>query len=210
MDVAGGTKNWTHCNAILYDESDDSFVLSLRHLDWIVKISRESGELLWTMGEGGDFTIAGEGEWFYHQHAPMLLEPGRIILFDNGNLRPEYELATFFTRTLEFTYDEAGKTFSEAWKWQDDEPFYSQYVGDSDRLGNTNVLIGDGGRVEDQSQPLTNPFNLKWYRIVEVTDNKEVVWEMQAQDFSGDVFGYSLYRAQRWSSIYPEVIATEE
>jgi len=209
VEAEGGTKNWTHGNALLYDGTDDSFILSLRHLDWLVKVSRKTGKLVWKMGELGDFSIAGKGEWFYHAHSPMIVEPGRIMLFDNGNLRPGYTAETFFTRALEFTYDEATMMFSEAWQWRDTAPFYSQYLGDADRLPNGNVLVGDGGRVKDQAQPLTNPFNLKWYRIVEVTDGGEVVWELEAQDFSGDVLGYSLYRAQRWPSIYPGCIAEE-
>jgi len=209
VDVKGGTKNWTHGNALIHDATDDSFILSLRHLDWLVKVSRQTGKLAWKMGEFGDFALADGSEWFYHAHSAELLEPGRIMLFDNGNLRPGYTAETFFSRALELTFDETSMVCAEAWEWRDSEPFYSQYLGDADRLPGGNVLVGDGGRVQDQAQPLYNPFNLKWYRIVEVTGDGEVVWELRARDFSGNVLGYSLYRAQRWPSIYPAAVAQE-
>ena len=32
-------------------------VLSLRHQDWIIRIDRATGEVLWRLGDGGDFTL---------------------------------------------------------------------------------------------------------------------------------------------------------
>lgn len=208
IDLEGGTKDWLHMNSMVYDASDDSFIVSLRHIDWLIKVDRQTGDLIWTMGEGGDFEKL-DGEWFYHTHSLQLIEPGRIMLFDNGNWRPGHEWSELWSRALEFTYDEEAMTWTQVWEWTDDEPFYSQMVSDADRLENGNVLIADGARLKDPAGDLMTPSNYKWSRIVEVTDAGEVVFEMEQKNFSGDALGYTMYRAQRWPSLYPESLAVE-
>lgn len=208
VDAEGGTKDWLHANSLVHDPSDDSFILSLRHIDWLLKVDRQTGERIWVMGEGGDFEKTA-GEWFYHTHSIQLIEPGRIMLFDNGNRRPGYEWADLWSRALEFTYDEEAMTWTQVWEWTDDEPFYSQQVSDADRLPNGNVLVADGTRLKDKAGALMDPANSKWCRLVEVTDAGEVVFEMEQKDLSGSVLGYTIYRAQRWDSLYPATLAVE-
>lgn len=42
----GGVYDWTHANAIVYREEDDSILLSLRHQNWVLKIDHGTSELL--------------------------------------------------------------------------------------------------------------------------------------------------------------------
>jgi len=209
IPVSGGTKDWTHTNGLVFDPKDDSFILSVRHLDWLVKIDRSSGNLVWLFGEEGDFELEGPGKWLYHPHAPQLLDNGNIMLFDNGNLRPGVPHEKLYSRAVEYSIDEANMTARQVWEYQGAEPFYSQFVGDADRLPNGNVLISDGGRVLDISKPIQDPSNIKWCRLFEVTDDSDVVWEAQMKDLSGDVLGYTSYRAIRVPSLYPETIGIE-
>ena len=196
IDAEGGTKDWLHANSLVYDPSDDSFIVSLRHVDWLIKVDRQTGALIWTMGEGGDFEKTG-GEWFYHQHSISLIEPGRIMLFDNGNRRPGEEWEEHWSRALEFTYDEAAMTWTQVWEWDGDEPFFSQQESSSVRLANSNVLVTDGARCKEEHGALMDPANFKWSRILEVTEAGEVIFEMEQKNFSGDALGYTMYRAQR-------------
>ena len=53
-----GLYDWTHANTIVFQEKENAVYLNLRHLDRLVKIDYPSGEVLWSMGDGGDF---GEG-----------------------------------------------------------------------------------------------------------------------------------------------------
>ena len=69
--------DWTHSNALLYSADDHNLLLSVRHQNWIVKIDFEdgqgSGNILWRLGAGGDFQLAGgtdPTDWFYAQHGP--------------------------------------------------------------------------------------------------------------------------------------------
>ena len=74
-----GLPDWTHSNAIVYT-ADGNLLLSMRHQSWILKIDYAngagSGNLLWKLGEDGDFTILGviPSQWFYGQHHPLILD----------------------------------------------------------------------------------------------------------------------------------------
>ena len=75
--------DWTHANSVQYVRESDGFLVSLRHLSWIIFIDRMSGEILWTLGEGGDFALA-QGTWFSGQHDAQLLADNQVLLYDNS------------------------------------------------------------------------------------------------------------------------------
>lgn len=85
--------DWTHANAIDYSPRDGSLILSVRHLDEVVKIDYADGEgdgdVIWRLGREGDFTLEATGPfpWFSHPHDPSWLSDGRLVIFDNGNTR---------------------------------------------------------------------------------------------------------------------------
>lgn len=86
--------DWTHGNAVALTP-DGHFLFSMRHMDWLVKIDYANGEgsgaVLWRLGREGDFTADSNDPepWFSHQHDGVLLEDGRLLVFDNGNFRFE-------------------------------------------------------------------------------------------------------------------------
>jgi hypothetical protein len=91
--------DWTHSNGMLYSSDDHNLLLSMRHQNWIVKIDfndgRGSGNVLWRLGQGGDFKLVGATDptdWFYAQHGASYFTPNttgvfRLGLMDNGNDR---------------------------------------------------------------------------------------------------------------------------
>ncbi len=97
--------DWTHSNGLLYSADDGNLLLSMRHQNWIIKINflggtgsgapAGSGDIMWHLGEGGDFTLVGATDptdWFYAQHGMSYFTPNttgvfRIGLMDNGNDR---------------------------------------------------------------------------------------------------------------------------
>ena len=70
-----GLPDWTHSNALVYT-ADGNLLVSMRDQSWILKIDYAngtgSGNVLWRLGDGGDFTLLGgnPGDWFYGQHYP--------------------------------------------------------------------------------------------------------------------------------------------
>lgn len=202
------TKDWTHGNAIEIDPSDGNPLLSVCHLDLISKLDRNTGEIIWNLGAGGDFEMIGEGQWFYHQHAPELNEEGRLLIYDNGAYRPDVPPGEEFTRVVEYalhTEDPESLRVEQVWEYRGEEPYYAPFVGDANRLPNGSILISNGGLLTDPHQP-PDPPNRFWARIAEVTRQTpaEVVFELEIKDDSpDDPLGYNIYRAIRLPSLYP-------
>jgi hypothetical protein len=90
--LAPAANDWTHGNAIT-ETPDGNLLLSLRSQDWVLKIDYShgtgNGEVLWRLGEGGDFSIRSTdpNPWFSHQHDAEYEDDGTITLFDNSNVR---------------------------------------------------------------------------------------------------------------------------
>jgi len=197
-------KDWTHSNAVVFDPADGAVIVSCRHQDLVFKVDRASGELLWVIGEdlpdtAGDdawpfLPLAGEGLLPSHQHAPMLLPDGNLILYDNGNTRLEP-----FSRAVEYALDFNVMQIAQAWEWIDPDyepPLYAYFLGDADLLPGGTVLVADAG-IKNES-----PIQL-WMHFVEVTQrDNEKVWEMTIRD-SNAYIGFSGYNAQRIGSLYP-------
>lgn len=215
-----GTKDWTHGNAVVYDPDRDLVLVSARHQDWLVAVDASTGAFAWNLGPEGDFSLA-EGEWFYHQHAPQILEDGSILLYDNGNGRPgtgfEDGDEAPFSRAVQFTLDTAGTpetwTATQTWSYGEGgtEPRFAPFVGDADRLPNGNVLITHGGLVGDGALPIQDPTNLKSVEILEVTGgtDPQPVFRVTVRDETPPPqdaddpapVGYTVYRAERLPSL---------
>lgn len=223
-----GTKDWSHGNAVIHDPTDNSIIVSLRHLDAVVKFSRETGELIWILGPHenwdqllfGDFLLDPVGEeflWQYHQHAPMLTPEGNILLFDNGNFRAspfddKLPPAENFSRAVEFSVDEATMEVSEVWEYGEsvDETLYAPFLGDADYLSETgNVLITFGGITLDAEGVPSDSVGTskRSARIIEVTHTTpaEKVFDLSIVDGTAEVLnGWSIYRSERLKSLYPQ------
>lgn len=92
----GTVNDWTHSNAVVYSAKDHALLLSVRHLDRIVKIAYDDGvgdgHVVWQLGNGLDFALtnppAGDVfPWFSHQHGIATTDDGRLVTFDDGNTR---------------------------------------------------------------------------------------------------------------------------
>lgn len=92
--LAPTAHDWLHANSI-QEAPDGSLLVSLRHQDWLLKIDYAhgagSGNVIWRMGSGGDFSIVSSDAcpWFSHQHDANWQLGGMTVLsmFDNGNAR---------------------------------------------------------------------------------------------------------------------------
>jgi arylsulfate sulfotransferase len=195
-----GLPDWTHSNAITYT-SDGSLLLSMRHQSWILKIDYQngsgSGDILWRLGEDGDFALAGgdPGDWFYAQHDPSIVstDGSEMILdiWDNGNFRIAADgtecSATCYSRATIFQVDEDTKTANLL--WQDLPGLYSWWGGSIQTLPNGNIEFD-----------LTAPFSDPASQIMEVThtDIPQIVWQL-------NLTGENAYRGFRIPSLYPGV-----
>jgi hypothetical protein len=158
--------DWTHSNGLLYSSDDHNLLLSIRHQNWIVKIDfndgHGSGNVLWRLGEGGDFKLAGgtdPTDWFYAQHGMNYFTTNttgvfRLGVFDNGNDRlfpaPTGQVicqpgalvnSRCYSTVPVVEVDEANRTATLVTHYVPPPNFFSFFGGDVERLANGDVHI---------------------------------------------------------------------
>lgn len=194
--------DWTHSNALVYTP-DGNFLSSARHQSWVLKIDYANGagagDILWRLGPGGDFTLAGGDptQWFYNQHFPVLLQTQgsqfRLALYDNGDTRPDSSSpdcsianTDCYSRAVIYNVDESARTAAVLWQYA--PGFFSFWGGSIDVLPNGNVEF-DSSTVNGGNS-----------RVLQVTQDStpRIVWQLDSSDAA-------FYRAYRIPSLYPGV-----
>ena len=205
-----GVTDWTHGNAVVYSKDDGNLLVSLRHINWVLKVRYMDGvgdgSVLWRLGAGGDFTLQGgkdPTDWMYAQHLPAFFSANTTGVFslgvmDNGNNRPLADgtvcgvagAAACYTTIPVWRIDESAKTATVTFRQVLPGSEYSFFGGGVQQLANGHVeydLAGVGLQVPSS-------------QVFEVTQDAsaQTVWSMQ-------VTGTYLYRASRMGSMYPGV-----
>jgi hypothetical protein len=165
--------DWSHVNTIEPVPGEDALLLSSRNQDLLLKIDRGTGEVLWTLGAGGDIELPA-GDEFFRQHAPEIQPNGNILLFDNG-LAGVRETS----RAIEIAYEVDQGTAEIVWEFEAPPELFAPIWGDADRTPEGNTLITFGRRGPDIGS-----------HLVEVLGNGGT-WEL--------IFphGWGVYRADR-------------
>ncbi len=180
-------RDWAHANAVMYDPSDDSYIVSLYHQDAVVKIDRDTGELLWILGAPDNWQEpwssrrlqpVGDLEWQYREHSPALTPQGTMILFDNGGARAgafqeQLPMEQRYSRIVEYDIDAESMEVEQLWSYggPGDDQFFSAFLGDADWLPETsNILITDGARIVP---PEEMPAGAEEANEAELTDDAE-------------------------------------
>jgi arylsulfate sulfotransferase len=191
-----GSNDWCHANAVTYDASDDSILVSLRTQDCIIKFSRATGALKWILGDPGNWRAPwadkllkpeGDLEWQYHQHDCSVTPTGTILCFDNGNNRAvpfaeKLPAPENYSRIVEFAVDEDAMTVRQVWSWgkEQDDRLYGCYQGGAYRLPQTgNTFMNFGGVCTIDGVPTNrNHDGFCRARLIEVTPENEIVFDM--------------------------------
>ncbi len=143
--------DWMHSNSLSLTP-DGNLLLSVRHLDWLLKIdygSTGSGDVLWRLGKGGDFQLQGDGAgpggdwpWFSHQHDASFLDENTVILFDNGNTRITRAGSETHSRGQIYRLDEGARTATLLKSF--DVGAYSPALGSAQQLPGGNFHFNAG------------------------------------------------------------------
>ena len=184
----GATRaNWMHGNALFWDIEEDVIYYNPRNLDTLYKINKTTGDIVWSVGKHGDFTLYDkygnqkESLW-YHSHSAEIIGPNRFMMFDNdlwNTTRNATAPTTEFSRVVEFVVNETDMTAREVFTWVGSEEYTCNRFGDADRLPNGNYIGCFGAYPEHPAY------------TTEVTPNGDIVWEF--------VFNASsLYRFERF------------
>ena len=198
------SNDWCHSNCATYDARDDSIIVSLRTQDSIVKMDRQSGELKWILGDHKNWKAPwskkllnpiGDVEWQYHQHDCSVTPDGNILCFDNGNYRAtpfgaKMSDADSYSRAVEFKVNEDAMTVQQVWAYgkAPDERLFACYQGGAYRLPQTgNTFITYGGTCTIDGKPSSSPGkSFAQARLIEVTPDNEVVFDMWIDDSSAE------------------------
>ncbi|MEO8269217.1 MAG: aryl-sulfate sulfotransferase [Aureliella sp.] len=220
--VDSPARDWSHANALQYVAHENAVIVSVRHLDCVIKIDWDTKQIRWILGDPEGWDAAwqehllkpvGKLEWPYHQHAPQLTPRGTLLMFDNGNYRARpYHPATLakdnHSRVVEFEIDEQAMTVKQVFEFDGgpEERFYSPFYGEADWLPQTgNILVTDGGHIElEDGTPHDDvPADRQWARIFEITRDAPArkVFEVSCDSGYNNPLGWSIYRSIRIANL---------
>lgn len=229
----GGDGDWSHANGIDYDPADDSYVISVRHQDCIIKIGREKGELRWILGDHTGWGEAwqkyllepiGDVGWPYHQHDPSFTMSGGILCFDNGNCRaipfnPRMAPADSYSRLVEYEVDEENRTVKQLWAFggENGEKIYASSQGGAVEVPGTGTFFGtfaccrfgpDGKPSESNRGDARRMARfIEFYKGFDtesvINGDPEVVFDLEFQDRSDDAKDFSSFRSIHLIGLYP-------
>ncbi|CEM09679.1 unnamed protein product [Vitrella brassicaformis CCMP3155] len=147
------SNNVDHLHPNSVDWTPDNHILvSLRHLDQVIKIDRDTGEILWRLGgASSDFSFVNDTDrGFTYQHDAKMtqIDPPIVTLYDNGNRKsPER------SRAVAYQLDEHSRTATLIWEHRHQpEDVYGLAMGSHQTLSNGNTVVGWAG-VEPQRNP---------------------------------------------------------
>tara|TARA_B110000438_G_C15786922_1_gene638844 strand:+ start:438 stop:1697 length:1260 start_codon:yes stop_codon:yes gene_type:complete len=163
LNLTNSQFTWMHGNSIEID-NDENLILSNRRSSEVIKINRNTGDVLWILGGPlNEFEIINDPfGGFSKQHDVRRIENGNILLFDNGN---DHIPPT--SRVVEYEIDEDNMTANLVWEFINPYGELSASMGSSQRLPNHNTLINWGNSPTHGAS------------IMEVDNNNNIVLELR-------------------------------
>ncbi|MEE9349118.1 MAG: aryl-sulfate sulfotransferase [Flavobacteriaceae bacterium] len=140
-------------NSISIDNQGD-YIVSFRGISQIWKIDSTSGNVIWKLGTGGDYTLDGNASFLY-QHYASEFENGKILMFDNGGVteRPT-------SRLLELSLDDTAMTAITTKSHYLSSQYFSPYMGSVKIMNNNDMLIASA--TNGKILMLNSNGSLKW------------------------------------------------
>ncbi|MFX1579874.1 MAG: aryl-sulfate sulfotransferase [Promethearchaeota archaeon] len=196
-----GYADWMHANSFVWDKVENTIWLNVRNQDTLLKIDKDTGEIVWKAGRHGNFTVLDingtevDTIWNY-PHSLEWVGGNRYILFDNGLFNPDVPSSmsqdgTGVSGFIEFEIDEENQILHEVWSWyaHNETYYFSESGGDADRLpdGNTLGIYGNMALVQAREVPVI---------LAEVSRAGEIVWEVQL--IGGEGTYYWAHRVERF------------
>ena len=168
LNLTSNYISWMHGNSIEIDNSDNNLILSNRTSSEIIKIDRNTGEVIWFFGgPNNQFSFLNDTlNGFSMQHDVRILSNGNLTLFDNGNHREPP-----VSRVSEYLLDLNNMTAELIWDFTHPNGYCGVAMGSAQRLPNQNTLINWGIITQTGNNDLGAV-------ITEVDYNKNIVLEI--------------------------------
>jgi arylsulfate sulfotransferase len=203
----GGT-DWLHLNSIIYDDTDNTIIISGKAQSAVVKLTYPGMEIKWILGPHDNWsekyqpyllTPVGENlEWPWSQHHATLYEPNvaddniiDILLFDNGMYRSfdrdnAFSPPEWYSRVVHYHIDEGAMTIEQEWDYSSGAGIFALNQSGAYLLPNGNILGTWSAIAKDpQGNPVAKISDYDTYtsKIIEIDPlNNEVVFEASAPD----------------------------
>jgi arylsulfate sulfotransferase len=181
--------DWLHINALCYDSTDRSIVISGRNQSAVVKIDYASGKLKWILshprywpdslqrfllkpvGASGNLIDASHMDfWSYGQHAVRRNSNGNFMLYDNGIYRGFYDDAHVkmenYSRGVEYKIDEANRTVALAWSFDNGKSVFTPVTGFAQEISDSDSRLLAYAFISDKTP-----------RIIEVGAQNSILFE---------------------------------
>ncbi len=185
--------DWTHTNTIQalpgnkhFDAGDVRFrpgnvLISMRQLDTILIVDRETHEVAWSYT--GDYKGGMSGQHESNMIGKGAPGEGNILVFDNG-ASPHRDLAH---AGCSFVLEIDPTTKDVAWVYDVGHRFHSPFTSNCQRLTNGNTLI----------------FEAACRRMFEVKPDKKIVWEYVTTDNAQRVHRYPYDHCAQTQALAP-------
>ncbi len=164
-------EDWFHNNAVWYDKNTNSLTFSGRHMDAMVNIDYDSGELNWIISDPTGwpkewvdkyfFKPVGDNfEWQYEQHACVITPDGDVMCFDNHHYgsknRDEYLAAgDSYSRGVRYKINVKERTIEQVWQYGKERgaEFFSPYICNVEYYNEGHYMIHSGGIAYMNGEP---------------------------------------------------------
>ncbi len=159
-DFFNETNAWSdyaHLNSIDVDETDENFICSFRHLDTMLKIDRNSGEIIWSLSGNGDQFGLTDAQKTSRQHDFRKIGKNTYSVFDNGYNSQQ-------TRIVEYTLDETNMSLLD-FKEYYLEKCFSPYQGNAQKITDARYVFS-GGMWTNNSNALFYDVDFKTQQIL--------------------------------------------
>ena len=157
-------EDWFHCNALWYDEKNNTVTLSGRHMNAMINFDFGTEELNWIISdpEGWPeeykdklFKVKDNGkefDWQYEQHACLITPHGDVMCFDNHHYgsqkKEEYKKAAdSYSRGVQYRIDTKKMEIEQIWQYGKElgYKFYSPYIANVVYYDEGHYLTHSGG-----------------------------------------------------------------
>ncbi len=136
----GDVKNWLRANSLDLGPRDN-YIVSLANRDQVISISPDGERVEWMLGgPNGGYKFLDPADKFYGQHTASEMPNGNILVFDNGQGRPEEEGGEY-SRALELTLNTYDLTAIKVWEYRHTPDLYARGRSSAFRMPNGNTII---------------------------------------------------------------------
>jgi len=160
---------WQRANSLAMGVRGN-YIVSLANWHQVISISPDGGSIEWQLGgHDTDYFFESSADRFYGQHTASELRNGNILVYDNGNGRPE-EDGGQYTRAVELALNTYDLGVTKVWEYRHTPDLYAGGRGGAFRMENGNTIVNTESNTSDPPRV-----------IAEVDGDGNEVWKAEVR-----------------------------